>query len=384
MASSASSNDAELGRTRPGGDTATSHGDSRPLRRSGDTATLHGDSRPLRLRVRKIEASYIAKIESGVKLFEITQQRYLGTAHGWTLGWELRTEVQEELWIGLSPVGMLAVTHFACLESCDTLDGVACWADCARLHGSGISVDQAMKRDQNPKTALDATKQTYAWRFKGGSIHKLREPAEIEAFCGPWGEASLRDLDYADTPLPMYDQMTLSLVPRRTSRKRAARQLPAVERRRDVVEHAEQQAEAKRLHPWDHGKTTLALSLNAALRSPVVVVISSDDDEDESRALALAHPRRRLLLSSDSDEETASDDDAAVESADANEQDEEWMQQSFEQEALDAAAGDETHEEYDDEPNTGDPAFINDEDTESNYDEDSCTWSEQDEFGELS
>ena len=225
MASSASSNDAELGRTRPGGDTATSH----------------GDSRPLRLRVRKIEASYLAAIESGAKLFDITQQRYLGTAHGWTLGWELRTEVQEELWIGLSPVGMFAVTHFACLEACDTLDGVACWADCARLHGSGISVDQAMKRDQNPKTALDATKQTYAWRFKSGSIHKLREPAEIEPFCGPWGEASLRGLDYADTPLPMYDQMTLSLVPRRTSRKRAARQLPAVERRRDVVEHAEEE-----------------------------------------------------------------------------------------------------------------------------------------------
>ena len=88
-----------------------------------------------------------------------------------------------------------------------------------------------------------------------------------------------------------------------------------------------------------------------------------------------------MVLSSDSseDEETASDDDAAVESADANdEQHEEWMQQFFEQEALDA--GDETHEEYDDdEPNTGDLAFINDEDTESNYDEDSCTWSEQEE-----
>ena len=94
------------------------------------------------------------------------------------------------------------------------------------------------------KTALDATKQTYAWRFKSGSIHKLREPAEIEPFCGPWGEASLRDLDYADTPLPMYDQMTLSLVPRRTSRKRAARQQPAVERHRDVVvEPAEEPAE---------------------------------------------------------------------------------------------------------------------------------------------
>ena len=60
----------------------------------GDTATSAAYSRPLRLRVRKVEAAYLPAIETGAKRYDITQQRYLGTAaHGWSLGWDVRSEV---------------------------------------------------------------------------------------------------------------------------------------------------------------------------------------------------------------------------------------------------------------------------------------------------
>ena len=195
--------------------------------------------RPLRLRVRKIEGCFLEAIEAGTKQYEVTQTKYLGSAHGWTLGWNLRDETEGQLWVGFSPVGRqqphgdFVVTHFACLDRCDVLDGVSCWADVARLRGSGVSRAQAAARDGSAKTQLDPAKPTFAWHFKPDSVHRLREPAVIEAFCGPWAETALRNLDFADMPADMFDAMSLSVVPTRISKKRAAAQQSQPTKRHD-------------------------------------------------------------------------------------------------------------------------------------------------------
>ena len=131
----------------------------------------------------------------------------------------------------------------------------------------------------------------------------------------------------------------------------------------------------QRKHPWDHGKTELALSLNAALRPPAVVdLVSSDSEleEDDRVHCGPDHPRRRLILDSDS-----SDDDEAT---DSEGEDERWAYQFVDDEAQDDGASDETQED-EDLPTTADRAFINDDTEESNYDEDEGTWSEQEEEG---
>ena len=189
--------------------------------------------RPLRLRVRKAEAGYIGDIAAGTKLYEVTQTQYLGgSAHGWSLGWDT-VEPEGELWIGLSPTGrqppagQFLVTHYACLEQCEVLDGVNCWGDVAALRGAGVSRAQAAARDAGKKTRLDATRRTYAWRFRAGSVYALAAPVAIAAFCGPWASTTLATANTADMPAEMAAQAVLSLVPTKLSkRQRAAASSP--------------------------------------------------------------------------------------------------------------------------------------------------------------
>jgi hypothetical protein len=185
--------------------------------------------RPLRLRVRKAEAGYIGDIAAGTKLYEVTQTQYLGgSAHGWSLGWDT-VEPEGELWIGLSPTGRqppageFLVTHYACLEQCEVLDGVGCWGDVAALRGAGVSRAQAAARDAGKKTRLDATRRTYAWRFRAGSVYALAAPVAIAAFCGPWAETTLTTANTADMPAEMAGQAVLSLVPASWMSKRMRR-----------------------------------------------------------------------------------------------------------------------------------------------------------------
>jgi hypothetical protein len=184
--------------------------------------------RPLRLRVRKAEAGYIGDIAAGTKLYEVTQTQYLGgSAHGWSLGWDT-VEPEGELWIGLSPTGRqppageFLVTHYACLEQCEVLDGVGCWGDVAALRGAGVSRALAAARVAGKKTRLDATRRTYAWRFRAGSVYALAAPVAIAAFCGPWASTTLATANTADMPAEMAAQAVLSLVPTKLSKRQRA------------------------------------------------------------------------------------------------------------------------------------------------------------------
>jgi len=251
--------------------------------------------RPLRLRVRKAEIGYIGDIAAGRKTFEGTQTRYLGaSAHGWTLGWDDR-EPDGELWIGLSPLGRqppsgrFVVTHYACLEHCEVLDGVRSWADVAALAGAGISAAQAAARDRSAKLRLDPARRTYAWRFRAGSVYTLAAPVAIAAFCGPWAETTLRTADPDDMPAEMAAQAVLSLVPAKLSKRQRAA-LPSPPPRAARARTAAPLARALggggggarlRASPWDTERTLLALQLNGVL------------DADDRRAAAAAAARAR-------------------------------------------------------------------------------------------
>jgi len=273
--------------------------------------------RPLRLRVRKAEAGYIGDIAAGTKLYEVTQTRYLGgSAHGWSLGWDSR-EPEGELWIGLSPTGRqppageFLVTHYACLEQCEVLDGVSCWADVAALPGAGVSLAQAAARDAGKKTRLDATRRTYAWRFRAGSVFALAAPVAIAAFCGPWAETTLRTADPDDMPAEMAGQAVLSLVPAKLSkRQRAAASSPPprppqrARDRRATPRPPPPRARARRmLSPWDTPRTTTALQLMDVLRR--------DERAAAAAHAAAAHAAAAAARASDSASDRASDSDSA-------------------------------------------------------------------------
>jgi len=243
--------------------------------------------RPLRLRVRKAAASYIADIAAGTKLYEVTQTRYLGaSAHGWSLGWPDR-EPDGELWVGLSPLGRqppsghFLVTHYACLEQHEVLEGIRSWADVAALVGAGVSAAQAAARDGNATTRLDPARRTYAWRFRAGSVYPLAAPVAIEAFCGPWAETSLRNADAEDMPAAMAARAVLTLVPTKlTKRRRAALASPPPRRQQRARDRRPTPRPppppCRRTSPWDSDRTTLALRLMDVLR------------RDERRAAAAA------------------------------------------------------------------------------------------------
>ena len=245
--------------------------------------------RPLRLRVRKAEGGYIADIAAGRKTYEVTQTRYLGaSAHGWSLGWPTR-EPDGELWVGLSPLGRqppsghFLVTHYACLEQHEVLEGISSWADVAALVGAGVSAAQAAARDGNAKTRLDPARRTFAWRFRAGSVYPLAAPVAIEAFCGPWAETSLRNADAEDMPAAMAARAVLTLVPTKlTKRRRAALASPPPRARARTAAPLGGGGGARlRASPWDSTRTTLALQIMGILRA------------DERRAAAAARARAR-------------------------------------------------------------------------------------------
>jgi hypothetical protein len=249
--------------------------------------------RPLRLRVRKAEAGYIADIAAGRKKYEVTQTRYLGaSAHGWSLGWPDR-EPDGQLWVGLSPLGRqppsghFLVTHYACLEQHEVLDGVSSWADVAALPGAGVSAAQAAARDGNAKTRLNPARRTYAWHFRAGSVYPLAAPVAIEAFCGPWAETSLRNADAEDMPAAMAARAVLTLVPTKlTKRRRAALASPPPRARARTAAPlgggGGGGGARLRASPWDSQRTTLALQLMGILRA--------DERAAAARARARAWP----------------------------------------------------------------------------------------------
>ena len=265
------------------------------------------EPRPLRIRVRKVEAAYLEAIADGRKTFEVTQVRYLGgSAHGWRLG--SACEPEGKLWVGLSPTGRQAsghfeVTHFCCLSACDALDGVSSWADVSQLAGAGISRAQALARDGSVRLRLDPLRPVYAWRIRAQSVYRLRRPAPIEAFHGPWAETSLAAaLD--DMPEDMQKHAVLTLVPLKATKatKRAVEQ-PLLERAADAADaadadaaaadgakrskcHAARRCSSKRADPWDHERTALAMSVsavaNAAERTHETSSGSDSEDLDFS------------------------------------------------------------------------------------------------------
>ena len=106
------------------------------------TSAIHSSARPLRLKVRKLEPLHLAAVAAGRKTKELCQQPYLASSKaggGWSLGWPAAQERVGELWVGLSPVGALQLTHFARLVRCEKLEGIRCWQDAVGVDGAAQS-----------------------------------------------------------------------------------------------------------------------------------------------------------------------------------------------------------------------------------------------------